>query len=84
MLFNMNCLALSVYNVNGDMDTSGKSIIDIRDLVCAKKLAIQGNSTYNADFLTELTRILLGLAELPNENGENMGGIGDIYLPEAP
>ena len=74
--------ALSIYNVNGDTDASGKSIVDICDYVRAKKLAVGGNGTYNKEFFRILRRIIMGLEDLPPEN--NGGSGGSIYLPEVP
>lgn len=70
---------MSIYNVNGDTDIKGKEIIDIRDLVRAKKLSAQGSGTYNSVFLAKLVCILLGIDELPEQNSG-----GSIYLPEVP
>ena len=71
--------AMSIYNVNGDTDIKGKEIIDIRDLVRAKKLSAQDPGTYNSVFLAKLVCILLGIDELPEQNSG-----GSIYLPEVP
>lgn len=71
--------AMSIYNVNGDIDVDGKDIVDIRDLVHAKKLVAQNLGAYDSAFLVKLVRILLKIDELPEQNG--YGG-GAIYLPE--
>lgn len=75
--------AMSIYNVNGDIDNTGKDIVDIRDLVRAKKLSAEGLRPYDAVFFVNLKRILLGIDELP-QNSSNGGENSNIYLPIVP
>lgn len=75
--------AMSIYNVNGDIDNTGKDIVDIIDLVRAKKLSAEGLRQYDAVFFVNLKRILLEIDELPQNSGDNSGN-GNIYLPIVP
>ena len=82
LIISVSVNATSIYNVNGDTDNNGKEIIDIRDLVRAKKLSADNSGAYDADFFIKLRRILLGIDKLPIEENTS-GSIGDeaIYLP---
>ena len=81
-------------------DVNEDGVIDVLDLVRAKKLEVSKPQTYNADFIAELMQILLGNSQ-PEENtssqentgntssntSSNTGGTTSsnaIYLPEIP
>ena len=87
LISGFSVLSASVYNVNGDVDSFGNDIIDVRDLVRAKKLSAEDPETYNSSFLVQLKRILIGLAEVPtdaDQTSSNGSESGAIYLPEVP
>ena len=75
------------WNLHEDYDKDGNPLIDIRDLVSAKKKFGENPDIHEATFLVELRKILLGIplneAEEPEQN-EKLNEQGEIVLPVAP
>ncbi len=70
------------WNIHMDFEDDGVTpLIDVRDLICAKKESAKGSEICNANFLSNLRRILLGLE--PEEN-EKLNDNNEIVLPLAP
>lgn len=74
--------SLSDYNSNGDKDSSGKAIVDIRDYVHVGLQYAANPAICDKEFLKSLRNVILGKEELPQDSSGGQGG--SIYLPEVP